>query len=329
MGILCIGDPHFKPGNSAQTDKLHTETLRLITENHPKFIVIMGDILDSHEKIEMHTFYRAVKYLKDCASKCLTFVLIGNHDRPNNKDFLSEYHPFQLGRVDNLFIVSKPLIWEKYLFVPFVENGKFKDAINTIVDATSLKSIGIEYIFAHQEFRGAKMGAIVSTEGDLLEDIYPLIISGHIHEYSKMDDKVVYVGTPYHINYNKRYTGKYTVSIFDSFGGHETRIKLDIPVKRQVTLTYDEFLSDDFMPEFDSLLRIIVPSEIKSTIKYQELIAKGFNIVVKDQKQHKETKFNSITNGKMTYAERLYERYQGKYDTLVFELFPNFTAFKK
>ena len=99
-----------------------------------EIIVIMGDILDTHEKIHTLPFCRAVNFILELSRLKKTFVLIGNHDRMSNNDFLSDEHPF-IGiddNNDNLSIVDKVLVYNDYLFVPYVPPGRFKEALNTI-----------------------------------------------------------------------------------------------------------------------------------------------------------------------------------------------------
>jgi len=50
--------------------------------------------------------------------------------------------------------------------------------------------------FAHQEIIGAKMGAIVSKEGDVWPAENSLMISGHIHDYDMLQPNMIYTGTP-------------------------------------------------------------------------------------------------------------------------------------
>ena len=63
--ILLIGDPHFKVGNKIQTDQLHAQVLQYLHENQVDFVVILGDILDTHEKINMGPFCRAMEMITD------------------------------------------------------------------------------------------------------------------------------------------------------------------------------------------------------------------------------------------------------------------------
>ena len=67
--------------------------------------------------------------------------------------------------------------------------GRFHEALGTKkwTDATC--------IWAHQEFYGCKMGAIVSVEGDKWDLHSPLVISGHIHSKQRPQENVYYSGS--------------------------------------------------------------------------------------------------------------------------------------
>ena len=55
--ILLVGDPHFKVSNPLESQQFHDEVLKNIKnlEKQIDFIVILGDILDTHEKIHIQT----------------------------------------------------------------------------------------------------------------------------------------------------------------------------------------------------------------------------------------------------------------------------------
>ena len=96
MRILAIGDPHFKTTNIKESTEMVNAIYNLLEKEQDNldFIIVMGDILDRHETIHVNPLTLAVKFLLTLATKKKTYVLIGNHDRPNNSDFLSDYHPF-------------------------------------------------------------------------------------------------------------------------------------------------------------------------------------------------------------------------------------------
>ena len=94
---------------------------------------------------------------------------------------------------DNTMIIDDTFSYElnemKFVFVPFVPNGRFKEAIDK-VDWNDANCI-----FAHQEFKGCKMGAIVSEDGDDWNDNLPYIISGHIHSKQYVGENIFYPGS--------------------------------------------------------------------------------------------------------------------------------------
>jgi len=202
MNILLVGDPHFKTDNVLETENFVSKTLKYVEENknNIKFIVILGDILDTHEKIHIQPLCNAVNFITELSKLIFTFVLIGNHDRINNSDFLTESHPFTgLKRTPNLRIIDTTFKHKNFIFVPYVPNGKFMDALEKIDFNPEEKNT---YIFAHQEFKGCKMGGIISETGDIWPEEYPLVISGHIHDFQIPQKNIIYTGTPYQQGYN-------------------------------------------------------------------------------------------------------------------------------
>jgi hypothetical protein len=83
---------------------------------------------------------------------------------------------------NNIQIVDKVIDKDYYMLCPSVFPGRFIEAIETETKHCRKKKL----IFAHQEFKGCKMGAIVSTVGDEWEEKYPFIISGHFHDNQKV-----------------------------------------------------------------------------------------------------------------------------------------------
>lgn len=208
---LVVGDPHFHQSQVLDIDSFIVKTETALRRLKPDFIVITGDLLNDHEKCHMDAYTRAVRFLELCAQHVITFLVIGNHDRRNNSDFLSELHFFSaMKHCANLVIVDYPLKYEvkarnsearaNFLFVPYVAPGRFGEALDKI-DLSELEEAGwrspsIDAIFAHQEFEGVHMGPIKSVNGDKWDASWPLVISGHIHEYQVLQANIIYPGTP-------------------------------------------------------------------------------------------------------------------------------------
>lgn len=212
--FYAIGDPHIAKRHLSLSEEAITGTLKMVNKNpNVDFVVIMGDILDTHNSIQLTQQRMAINWIMKLAEKVLTIVLIGNHDRPSNKDFFSDIHPF-MGIDDipkKLYIVNKPkaihVSGKNVLFMPYVPPGHFIEGFDTCLkkmhEAGKWKGISsikdFAMVFAHQEFKGAPYGPLTSVKGDDWPKDYPLVISGHIHSRMWLQENVFYTGSLYAI----------------------------------------------------------------------------------------------------------------------------------
>jgi len=279
--ILLIGDPHFKTSNALETNQLHQSVIKYLKSNPSiDFVVVLGDILHCHEKIHTQPFCRSVSFLTNLADERETFVLIGNHDRINNNVFLTEEHPFVgLKEYPNLHIVDTTLYYptsllqkkkkekEKeeellFAFVPYVPNGRFKEALEFIPNKEN-KENKREYekctaIFAHQEFKGCKMGAIISEEGDEWEEELPAVFSGHIHDHQRLQKNIFYPGIPFQHGFgDSDDKAVYLLTIgppSEKRDWKTEKIELDITPKKLYNMTLEQFTT--FIPPEKAIIKI-------------------------------------------------------------------------
>lgn len=239
--ILVIGDPHFTATNSKETDCLTSEVKRIVSENENiKHVVILGDTLDRHETVNTNVLFRVEQFFNAILEvrDLMLYVLIGNHDIPNNKIYMSEVHPFKRWEDDKLHIINKTRLITidgmDFLMVPYVPVGRFGEAISTFTQS-------YRCIFAHQEFKGCNMGSIISENGDpILENVD--IISGHIHERQRIG-KLYYPGTPYQTNMGE--SSDKSISLLEFLPNDiiETRYALTIPKKITIDVTANQLLT--------------------------------------------------------------------------------------
>lgn len=311
IGILCIGDPHFKSDNGETTQMLTEKICDLIKEKLEEIdaVAILGDILHRHEKVDLHPFYRAMTFLQKIhdiitsdksKENIFLYILIGNHDRSNNQVFMTDEHVFNpLKLWKNTIVADRAVIHNlkkdySVLLVPYVPPGRFNEAISTVCTDEHLKGnlsgknedqIPIGLVLAHQEFHGAKMNTITSNEGDPWPSLFPLCVSGHIHDYQKLAHNLVYTGTP--IQHGFADSGKKTVSFFKIFRGNvqgpryeEERIDLKIKGKTQIK-THVSNISSLSIPLDDFFVKIKAEgkkSEIKaftSSKTYRDYLSLG------------------------------------------------------
>lgn len=185
--ILVIGDLQFKLSNAEESELLVENVLDIVRQYCPDKVVILGDVLEDKSTIKLYPFNRAVKFIIKLASTSRVFLIIGNHDRPDHKVFMTDEHAFNaLKYVPNIVVIDKTYVEYPLVFVPYVETGRFKEAIKDVDLSKTL------IIFAHQEFENS----IMSNRGDPWPKEYPLVISGHIHSEKILQSNVMYVGSP-------------------------------------------------------------------------------------------------------------------------------------
>jgi DNA repair exonuclease SbcCD nuclease subunit len=191
--ILCIGDPHFRVENITEVEEFIAKLIPLIEDRKPDFIVVLGDLLHTHERVHTIALNKAYDFINQLRKLAKTFVIVGNHDYIQNQQFLTENHWMNgMKEWENVVIVDKVLEFEDFVFCPYVPPGRFEEALDTLSGYDWRQS---SCIFAHQEFYGCKMGAIISVDGDKWGESFPVVVSGHIHSKQQPQKNVYYTGS--------------------------------------------------------------------------------------------------------------------------------------
>lgn len=292
LTALVIGDPHFKVNNTVDTDEMTVQMINIVKDKKPDFVVVLGDVLDRHENIHMTPLIKSISFLRQLQDLAPLYIIIGNHDRKNNKVYLNEEHPFTaLKYWDNTFIIDtvKQFNIKNLLFtmVPYVAPGLFMDALNTVEGWQESMCI-----FCHQEFKDAQMGAFKSVEGDDWSTNHPYIISGHIHDFQKLQNNILYLGTPIQHSFgdtsNKRIALiKFENKIDDHSDLNIEKIKLDLKLKKNIHLTPDQV--DDYVVDDKHQVKIIITGtliETKQLIKNAKIDQwrkQGIKVVFKNR----------------------------------------------
>lgn len=285
---LVIGDPHFKVSNVKETDAMVEAIIRTATERQPDIIIVLGDVLDRHEIIHVSPLTRATKFLGRLMNIAPTYVLIGNHDLKNNRQFLSDEHPFTALKFwgENMIIVDKTTMvnikGQTFVFAPYVPPGRFEEALNRCPGWEKATCI-----FGHQEFRGSQMGAIISTEGDVWPLTNPYVVTGHIHDYQEPQVNILYTGTPIQHGFGDRHDKSISYFTYHSpINRDHERIDLGLPRKYIVRLTCAEVST--YVPQTNCELKIVIrgtSGEIKAIMKHHNIEIwkrQGYKIAYKD-----------------------------------------------
>lgn len=292
--ILSIGDPHFQPSNIPEVEMFIDRIEKLAVEKSPDCICILGDLLHTHERlhtIALNKAYDLVRRMKNIAP---TYVLVGNHDMCNNQQFLTENH-WMNGMKDweNVIVVDKVCEYShngnSFIFCPYVPPGRFVEALKTYKENFMTATC----IFAHQEFFGCKMGAIVSVEGDRWDEEWPLVISGHIHSRQWIGKNVYYTGSAMQHAFGESTKNIISITIFGEEGYENEEVNLDLPRKRIVYMDVEN-LDEYEVPQTEDKIKVTVSGcyeefkSIKKTKKYKQLISEGVKVVFKPKKRETE-----------------------------------------
>lgn len=200
LNILCIGDIHIQTSNTQDirifTDKLY-EYIRLNIDKID-MIVLMGDILHTHERLHTIPFNIATSLFEELSRLKPLYILVGNHDYINNSQFLSNNHWMNCFKgKHNIFIIDSVLLCNhnnlNIVMCPYVPDGRFIEALDTVKDLNDWKNA--DCILAHQLFDGVKMGAILTENVEKWDETYPFLISGHIHDKQLIQDNLYYTGS--------------------------------------------------------------------------------------------------------------------------------------
>lgn len=266
MRILFITDIHIRSKNIAETETL-IDKLRHMDRKYD-FAVIGGDILDTHERVDVQMMNRAYELISVLKSRTVVYICVGNHDMINNQQFLTQNHWMNgMKEWSNVVVVDTPVKSGDFIFVPYVPPGRFVEALDTI-DAWK----NARCIFAHQEFKGCKLGVIKSVEGDEWDLEWPLVISGHIHDRHKIQSNV-------------KYPGSFKPIIFDFDTSTEEHIPLGIKIPKSIQINAVNVAAVDVAAAaMMETTNVIVDGTIEELASfrngqvYKNMISKGANV---------------------------------------------------
>lgn len=319
LNILFIGDPHFQIDNLLDVDLFICKIIDLCKERKLDFIVVAGDLLHTHERLHTVVFNKACDFIEQLSNIGLVYVLVGNHDLTSNSEFLTTNHWMNpLKRWKNVVIVDKVININtkhcNFTFVPYVYPGRFEEALHTLSDDQIWKKS--DCIFAHQEFKGCKMGSIISCIGDEWDSKYPFVVSGHIHNKQQPQSNIYYPGTPMQHSFGE--IGDKTVSILKFDKNKKMTIEdicLQLPTKQIKYINVEDLSTFNKDSESKDKLRLTVKGSyeefkaMKKTTVYKKLISDGIKIVFKhtDNSDIQKTASDIINRTSNDFMEVLHE----------------------
>lgn len=166
---------------------------KIAKDNGCDMEVFLGDTFDkSVLDDEIITAIKDIKWNK----KIMHYFIVGNHESSVNG---LEYNSAKALEGDN-----REVVWEQsasvtlgvvqFHFLPYIIESDRKP-LETYLDKNDECSSHI--IFSHNDIKGVQMGPVVSKTGftiDEIEDNCELFINGHLHNGTKVADKIINLG---------------------------------------------------------------------------------------------------------------------------------------
>lgn len=196
MRFLRVGDPHVKPNNIKESERLFQFILDKCVELNIDVLEILGDLFDTHRIVHLEVLEFWTKWLAIFAQQSFKVrVLVGNHDVTGDySNKFSALHPFLSLENANFKIIHEPFVDGVYGYLPYIHgNAQF------IEEANKLASQGVTVLVSHPNYDGGvydnghPISGAVNT--DLLMDSFLHLIGGHIHTELEFK-RVWYTGNP-------------------------------------------------------------------------------------------------------------------------------------
>ena len=330
--VLFIGDPHFMISNIPQVELFIERMTELALQKKPDLIICAGDLLHTHERLHTLPLNKAYELIDKMRKISKTYVLVGNHDYIQNQQFLTENHWMNgMKEWDNTIIVDT-VVTEVinnvlFTFVPYVPPGRFQEALSSLDEENGLWR-NSDCIFAHQEFFGCKMGAIVSVEGDKWPLDYPEVISGHIHSKQKPQKNVYYSGSAMQHAFGESSKNIIAHLTFEPEQKGYRLDEIDLLLPRKKIVYMDVENVDDYeLPDTEDKIKITVSGvydqfkALKKTKKYKKLVKEGVKVVFKAKKIEHEQKLSESIVDETAFSTILSEIVNQQKDSYLYETY--------
>lgn len=193
MTILRVGDPHVRPDNLEESERLMQFVLDQATSSGVDRIEFLGDQHHTHGVLRVEVIEFWMRWAKKLGEKFDVVFLVGNHDQPGDYQREQELNALiYLEGIKGVTVASKPTLRDNILYVPHM--SKQEDFVKALEGYQS-KDITL---VCHQTFNGcayengfyAKDGFDPATVAG-----FKAVICGHIHKQQKFGN-ISYIGTP-------------------------------------------------------------------------------------------------------------------------------------
>lgn len=234
--VAVFTDIHF--GLKGDSDQHNTDCTNYITwfleqarDYGAETCIFMGDWHHSHARISSKTMNVSLYNIERIASSFdIFYFIVGNHDlfyRDNRNVNSVEFGHL----IDNVVIVSEPLIEDDVAIIPWLNGDEWK----------SIKKIKSKYMFGHFELPGFLMNQQVKMpdHGTIHSDHFKhqeYVFSGHFHKRQNQG-KIHYIGNSFPHTYSDINDDDRGMMLLKWGGKPEYKVWPDAPNYRKLSLT--------------------------------------------------------------------------------------------
>lgn len=191
---VCIADVHYSLATLPLADAAmrqaikHAEALRVP-------LIVAGDLHDTKGAMRAECVNAMIQTFSE--ARCQTYVMVGNHDRINEKD---KPHALTfLGHLVN--VVSSPICLHGLYLVPYESDASILAAYLRDIPACST-------LIMHTGLQSAYMGHYTQDKTSLPKETYHglRVISGHYHRRQDIEipgGTFSYIGNPYTLTFGE------------------------------------------------------------------------------------------------------------------------------
>ena len=213
MKIAILGDLHIGARNSnpvlfGMCKKFFSETFfPYLKENGIEHVIQLGDVHDRRKSIDFVVAdWISNAFFKWFEENEIHFTsIVGNHDSYYKNTIAVDGMSQLAKRMKYIHIVKEPELLEldskRFLLLPWICEGNRE----ACAAAAERYADGETFLMGHFELAGFEMIRGFASETDCLDrnvvSKYRQVFSGHYH-LSSEKGRIVYVGTPYELNWN-------------------------------------------------------------------------------------------------------------------------------
>lgn len=211
-------------------------------------LIALGDVYDDRKSIDIDVNNLCIDVFEELAAMLPCYIINGNHDltkRTNSGNSSLR----SLNNINNLTIIKEPMLL------------KFKQGTKVLASAAAIPYLGdcneenkelvrfsgrAEYALMHDDISKMKFDNGMTIVGAVdAEKFSGRVFSGHVHKRQETE-KVVYVGSPYHLEYSDvgNQKGIYVLNVatgdLEFVPNNYSPVFQKIPIEKFMNMTDDE-----------------------------------------------------------------------------------------